>query len=183
MSTTPTEPKAPEAVIPAAPAVPEQPATEKAPAQEPDWKAEARKWEQRAKENRGAAEKLAAIEEASKTESERLADQLAKANRDLLSAKREAFAATKGVPAKFVTGETPDEWESSAADAIAWRGSAEKPPAAPSAAGQGNVGKPIGTGAAQLTGDDMKRMYAEKKYDEIAEAQAAGRFNNLLGIS
>ena len=42
-----------------------------APAQETDWKAEARKWETRAKENSTAAARLAEIEEASKTELEK----------------------------------------------------------------------------------------------------------------
>lgn len=47
----------------------EAPAPVEAPAQEPtDWKAEARKWEQRAKENLSAAKRLAEIEEASKSE-------------------------------------------------------------------------------------------------------------------
>lgn len=41
---------------------------------ETDWKAESRKWEQRAKENSKAAERLAEIENASKTEAQRAAD-------------------------------------------------------------------------------------------------------------
>lgn len=48
---------------PEAPAT-DQPAVE-APAQELDWKAEARKWEQRAKENAPAVKRLAEIEQAS----------------------------------------------------------------------------------------------------------------------
>lgn len=44
------------------------PSAQPEPAQDIDWKAEARKWEQRAKENKAAAET------ASKTEAERLAD-------------------------------------------------------------------------------------------------------------
>lgn len=39
-----------------------------------DWKAEARKWESRAKENSTAAARLAEIEDASKTEAQRAAD-------------------------------------------------------------------------------------------------------------
>ena len=42
-----------------------------------DWKAEARKWEQRAKDNKSAADRLAAFEESQKTEAEKLADRLA----------------------------------------------------------------------------------------------------------
>lgn len=52
-----------------------------APAQETDWKAEARKWESRAKENSGAASKLAEIEEANKTEAQKLADRASAAER------------------------------------------------------------------------------------------------------
>ena len=55
-----------------------------APAPEPkvddtDWKAEARKWEQRAKENAPAAKRLAEIEEANKSEAQKAAERTAKA--------------------------------------------------------------------------------------------------------
>lgn len=46
-----------------------------------DWKAEARKWEQRAKENRSAADELATIRDAQKSESEKAAERLAAAER------------------------------------------------------------------------------------------------------
>lgn len=39
-----------------------------------DWKAEARKWEQRAKSNKDAADELAQLKEAQKTEGEKLRD-------------------------------------------------------------------------------------------------------------
>ena len=59
------------------PAAPEQPTTPKPqpPAQEAetDWKAEARKWEQRAKDNKSAAERLAELEQAQMSESEKAA--------------------------------------------------------------------------------------------------------------
>ena len=57
---------------------PEAPA---APAQETDWKAEARKWEARAKENISAASRLAEIEEASKSEAQKLAERAAAAEK------------------------------------------------------------------------------------------------------
>lgn len=44
-----------------------------------DWKTEARKWEQRAKDNKSAADELAALKDSQKTESERLAEALAEA--------------------------------------------------------------------------------------------------------
>lgn len=61
---------------------PAQAATEQeSPKQETDWKAEARKWEQRAKEYKPAADKLAEIEEATKTEAQRAAERIAAAER------------------------------------------------------------------------------------------------------
>ena len=56
------------------------------PAPEPkvddtDWKAEARKWEQRAKENAPAAKRLAEIEEANKTEAQKAAEKMAAAEK------------------------------------------------------------------------------------------------------
>lgn len=91
---TPTPDPAP-AVVPPAQAEPKPEAA--APAKpETDWKAEARKWEDRAKENKAAAEKLAQIEEANKTEAERQADRLAnleKSNRELAAEKARYEAA------------------------------------------------------------------------------------------
>lgn len=75
------------------------PTSESAPAQDPtetpakpetDWKAEAKKWESRAKENKTAADKLAAIEEANKTEVQRAADRLAEAEAKAAEAERRA---------------------------------------------------------------------------------------------
>ena len=76
--------------------------TEGAPAPQPtepveparagtDWKAEARKWEQRAKENSAAAKRLAEIEEAQKSEAEKTAERLAKAERAAAEAEARAL--------------------------------------------------------------------------------------------
>lgn len=97
----PTDPTgaAPEAV----------PIQSEAPAQEPaiDWKAEARKWEQRAKENSTAAQRLAELEEAQKTEAQKLADRLAAAEKAL--AEKEAEALRLTVAAKHgITGDYLD---------------------------------------------------------------------------
>ncbi len=61
------------------------------PKPETDWKAEAKKWESRAKENKTAAERLAAIEEANKTEAQKAADQLATAQKEAADARRDAL--------------------------------------------------------------------------------------------
>ena len=145
------------------------------------------KYRTEAKANADAAAKLAAIEEASKTEAQKLADRLAaaeaKAAESELKALRAEVAQTKGVPAALLTGSNADELTAAADALIAFRGEAPKLPAAPSAAGQGKVGEPVGAGAPQLTADDLKRMTAEKRYDDITKARAEGRFNALLGIS
>lgn len=56
-----------------------------------DWKAEARKWEQRAKENSAAAKRLAEIEEAQKSEAEKVAERLAKAEQAAAEAEARAL--------------------------------------------------------------------------------------------
>ena len=35
--------------------------------------------------------------------------------------------------------------------------------------------------AGQLSQEDVKRLYAERKYDEIEKARAEGRLNSILG--
>ena len=97
-----------------------------APAQDPtDWKVEARKWEQRAKENSKAAERLAEIEEASKTAEQKAAERLAaleKENAGLKASQlRSDVAVEKGLPAKlakFLQGSTREELEASAAELL-----------------------------------------------------------------
>jgi hypothetical protein len=86
-----------------------------------DWKAEARKWEKRAKESRDAALKWQEYEKSLKPEQERLADELAAAKADAESARtallRHEIAAEKGIPAdavKLLAGTTRDELESAA---------------------------------------------------------------------
>lgn len=58
---------------------------------ETDWKAEARKWEQRAKENKTAAERLAEIEEANKSEVEKAAERAKAAEERASKAESEAL--------------------------------------------------------------------------------------------
>lgn len=68
------------------------------PVDETDWKAEARKWEQRAKENKSAADRLNALEAANKSEVEKAND--AKAAAEQHAAKAEAEALRWKVAAK-----------------------------------------------------------------------------------
>lgn len=94
----------------------EAPAETTAPAQETDWKAEARKWEDRAKANKSAAERLAEIEEASKSEAQKLAERAEAAEAALAAAKADALRlsviARHGIPEdyqEFVTGTSEEE--------------------------------------------------------------------------
>lgn len=93
--------------------------------QETDWKAAARKWESRAKENlaaakanEDAAKRLAEIEESQKTEGEKAAERLAAAEQRAaqleMKANRAEVAAAKGVPADLLTGSTVEELTASA---------------------------------------------------------------------
>lgn len=114
---------------------PSAPATD-VPTPEPveiDWKAEARKHEARAKENaakakanEGAAQRLAEIEEANKTEVEKAAARADAAEKRAaeLEAKslRSDVALEKGVPAALLSGSSKEELEASADALIAFRG-------------------------------------------------------------
>ncbi len=64
-----------------------------------DWKAEARKWESRAKENSKAADRLTEIEESQKSEADKAAERLAAAEERASTA--EARAARRDVAIEF----------------------------------------------------------------------------------
>ena len=90
------------------------------------WKAMSRKHEQTAKENAAAAAKLAAIEEASKTEAQKAADKMAEYERRTLDAELKALryevGVEKGIPTKllrYLTGETKEEVEANATQLLA----------------------------------------------------------------
>ena len=85
MTATPIEPGPP------TPPVPAQEPPKPPKVDETDWKAEARKHEARAKEYKVAADKLATIEEANKTEAQKSADRLAAAEKDAVDARRDAL--------------------------------------------------------------------------------------------
>lgn len=91
------------------------------PAQDTDWKAEARKWEQRAKANKDAAARLQQFEDAQKSEQEKLTEKLSATEKRAVEAELRAarleVATSKGLPmasVKFLTGDTPDELSASA---------------------------------------------------------------------
>jgi hypothetical protein len=118
----PAPPQAPPPVPPAAPAPTQQPPAPPAPptpaANEPgegtDWKAEARKWESRAKENHDAATRLRELEDAQKTEQQKLAEQLQEAQTNGATTQAE-LAQLRAALAKAPAGMNP-------ADVLAWSG-------------------------------------------------------------
>ena len=97
MNETPAEPNPTE--TPAQ----ESPATDAAPKVDVDWKAKAREWENRAKANKSAADELATIKEAQKTEAQKSADRLAAAEKDAVDARRDALRFK--IAAKFAIGD------------------------------------------------------------------------------
>lgn len=104
---------------------------------ETDWKAEARKWESRAKENlksaranEDAAKRLADLEESQKTEAQKAQDRLEAAEKRAaeleLKATRAEVAAAKGVPAELLSGSTQEELEAWADRLIKFGGAKAK---------------------------------------------------------
>jgi hypothetical protein len=117
------------------------------PKTETDWKAEARKWEERSKANNeekksleAAAQKWAEYQEAQKTEAEKTAERLASVETEAASARTELLrykvSAAKGIPEtalKFLSGNTEEELAASADEILALLGTAgtTKPALAP----------------------------------------------------
>ena len=75
---------------------------------EVDWKAKAREWERRAKENKAAADRLTELEEAQKSAEQKAAERLAEAERRAaeleVKATRAEVSATSGIPANILAG-------------------------------------------------------------------------------
>lgn len=89
---------------------PDAPA-EEAPAQETDWRAEARKWEQRAKSNKDAADRIASIEAEKAQLAEKVTAYETKEQRAQLVSEVSQEA---GVPAEVLRGNTREELEAHA---------------------------------------------------------------------
>lgn len=103
-----------------------EPAQDPKAAEETDWKAEARKWEQRAKENKTAAEKLKELEDAKKTEAQRLAEErdshktrAEKVEGELLRLRVGLAKGLTEAQAKRLVGSTKEELEADADELLA----------------------------------------------------------------
>jgi hypothetical protein len=149
------------------------------------WKALARKNEQRAKENATAAQKLAEIENANKTELEKLTERAAAAEARAaqieLAATRNEIALEKGLTpsqAKRLVGSTRDELAADADELLADL-KVSKPSAAPSSDAQGKQGEPVGQVKQITSRDQLKSMTPE----QIVQAQAEGRLDALLNAN
>lgn len=166
-------------------ASPVEPAQADPPADAPevdstDWKAEARKWEQRAKENKSASERLAEIEEANKSEAEKAAERLANAEK-----------AAADLESKVLRRDLAIEHKLSVADAALLDGITDEDSLRSLAARLEPVDGPRspapnpaqGSSASgvqpnrQLTAQDIKDMTPA----EINEARKDGRLDDLLG--
>lgn len=117
-------------------------------------------------------------EEASKSELQKLQDQLAAAQRDAqtatLGALRANVAQSKGVPADLLSGSSEEDLIASADRLIAFRGAL--PTGSPAAGVQGNVGDPIGKQQGQKSRVDLASMTPA----QIVAARKAGELNDLL---
>lgn len=99
---------------------------------------------------------------------------------------RASIALEKGLTAsqaKRLVGATREELEADAADLLAdLKATTPVVPKAPGTDGQGNVGEPIGAGAkAQLSKEDVSKLYTEKNYAAIEAARKDGQLAGLLG--
>lgn len=110
----------------------QEPAVNEPEGQETDWKAAARKWEQRAKDaNRRVKElepyevKAAELEESSKSELQKVQERAEQAERALTEVQSKAVraevAAAKGVPVDLLAGDSQEELEASADAILAFR--------------------------------------------------------------
>lgn len=133
---------------PAAPADTPPPAAP--PGEEIDWKAMARKWEGQAKENKAAADELAQLKDAQKSDAQKQADKLAALQaeidgykaRDQIAEWAKEVSAAEGVPVDLLRGSTRDELEAHAKQLkpiLAAAPGANPGPLAPAVPGIGNV--------------------------------------------
>jgi hypothetical protein len=108
-----------------------------------------------------AADRLKALEEANKTEAEKVADKLAAAEKRAAElegkALRAEVAAAKGVPVALLTGSTQEELEAAADALIAFRG--EQKPAGPSSSSLSRVNSNTVKGS---TGDQFADFFTNQ---------------------
>jgi hypothetical protein len=154
-------------------------------AKEIDWKAQARKWEQRAKDaqaDKALADKWREYEQNQKSDNEKLAEQLASTQAAAADATakllRYEVATEKGVPSTaldLLVGSSREELEAAAEKLLSLIADQTKPKTPKP---DDNQGKPATAAIGQLTKEDLKTMTPA----QIMEAKLAGRLNDILGI-
>ena len=120
-----------------------------------DWKAEARKWESRAKANKDAAARLAEIEEANKTAEQKQAERVAALEakvseyeaRDQVTAWASEIVKDSPVPASALRGSTEEELREHFAQLLSL---IQAQPAAPVVRNAGDTPKESGLTTAEL---------------------------------
>lgn len=112
-----------------------------------DWVAEARKWEKRAKDNSDAAARLKELEDAQKSEADKLKERIAELEPTAKEAARLRVALDKGLTAKQarrLSGETEEELSADADDLLEDLGT-PKPKVPERPKGPDDGGKPSDT--------------------------------------
>ena len=118
---------------------------------ETDWKAEARKWEQRAKDNSAAAKKLADAEAANQTDTERITALEKELAESKAAALRAQAAAEADVPVSLITASTEEDIKAQVKALKEWLG--EKKPGGNHVPREGRQTKPPKT--------DDKKAFAD----------------------
>lgn len=166
-----------------------EPETEKGPdlaAEVAKWKALSKKNELRAKDNADKAKKFDDIEEANKTEMQKLLDRAEAAEKVANDAKVETLRATKsatsGVSIALIPAGTEEQMDEAIAAAIAFKdaavAAATKSKATPAAPAQIVTAPSNSTTVKQITSrDELKSM----THAQILDAQKDGRLDELMG--
>lgn len=151
-----------------------------------DWKAEARKWENRAKSAKTDTEdanKWREYEASLKPVQERLAEELELTKQEAVAAKaallRYEIATQRGLSGdaiKLLKGTTAEELESEAEILLSLIADQSKPKTPKP---DENQGRPANASIGQLSKEQLKDMTSA----QIMEAKAAGRLNDVLGIN
>ena len=144
-----------------------------------DWKAQARKWEARAKADKELADKYRQYEESQKTEYEKLQEELARfkaeAESATLAKTKLEVASEKQLPKEaldLLVGSSREELEAKAEALLSLIGKSVKPSIQPNP----EQGKPANSSNQITSREQLKDMAAA----EIMEAKATGRLDTLL---
>lgn len=150
--------------------------------QDTNWKEHARKWESRAKADEDAAKKWREYEASTKSEHEKLADELARERSEASNARAELLrlqvAAKHGLSGDaldLLSGSTEEELESRAEKL---KSLIIDQPKKPSIQPDPNQGQPAGSTQGQYSLAEVEQMSP----DEINKARAEGRLNEVMGV-